>query len=148
MRFLHELPAHDLTYDDAFLVPTRSSVASRFGVDLSAPDGSGATIPIIVANMTAVAGRRMAETVARRGGLVIIPQDIPVEVVADEHALECTIYQVERILAIAALDAWYDLRGSDADATRWEACRAAVRGEVVTMEQLAIVLRLASEHEQ
>jgi IMP dehydrogenase len=82
MRFLHELPAHDLTYDDAFLVPTRSAVASRFGVDLTAPDGSGATIPIVVANMTAVAGRRMAETVARRGGLVIIPQDIPVDVVA------------------------------------------------------------------
>jgi len=83
MRFLHEPPAHDLTYDDAFLVPTRSAVTSRFDVDLSAPDGSGATIPIVVANMTAVAGRRMAETVARRGGLVIIPQDIPVEVVAD-----------------------------------------------------------------
>jgi IMP dehydrogenase len=82
MRFLHEPPAHDLTYDDAFLVPTRSAVASRFGVDLTAPDGSGATIPIVVANMTAVAGRRMAETVARRGGLVIIPQDIPVDVVA------------------------------------------------------------------
>jgi IMP dehydrogenase len=83
MRFLHELPAHDLTYDDAFLVPTRSAVTSRFGVDLSPPDGSGATIPIVVANMTAVAGKRMAETVARRGGLVIIPQDIPVEVVAE-----------------------------------------------------------------
>ncbi len=82
MRFLHEPPAHDLTYDDAFLVPTRSAVDSRFGVDLAAPDGSGATIPVIVANMTAVAGRRMAETVARRGGLVIIPQDIPVDVVA------------------------------------------------------------------
>jgi IMP dehydrogenase len=82
MRFLHELPAHDLTYDDAFLVPTRSAVTSRFAVDLSAPDGSGATIPIIVANMTAVAGRRMSETVARRGGLVILPQDIPVDVVA------------------------------------------------------------------
>ncbi|MGB7980703.1 MAG: GuaB1 family IMP dehydrogenase-related protein [Candidatus Nanopelagicales bacterium] len=83
MRFLHELPAHDLTYDDAFLVPTRSAVTSRFAVDLSAPDGSGATIPLVVANMTAVAGRRMAETVARRGGLVIIPQDIPVELVAE-----------------------------------------------------------------
>lgn len=82
MRFLHELPAHDLTYDDAFLVPTRSAVTSRFSVDLSTPDGSGARIPIVVANMTAVAGRRMAETVARRGGLVIIPQDIPVPVVA------------------------------------------------------------------
>lgn len=83
MRFLHELPAHDLTYDDAFLVPTRSGVASRYSVDLAAPDGSGATIPIVVANMTAVAGRRMAETVARRGGLVVIPQDIPVPVVAE-----------------------------------------------------------------
>ncbi len=87
MRFLHEPPAHDLTYDDAFLVPTRSAVASRFAVDLTAPDGSGATIPIVVANMTAVAGRRMAETVARRGGLVILPQDIPVDVVAEVDLL-------------------------------------------------------------
>ena len=29
--------------------------------------------------MTAVAGRRMAETVARRGGLAVLPQDIPVD---------------------------------------------------------------------
>jgi IMP dehydrogenase len=33
--------------------------------------------------MTAVAGKRMAETVARRGGLVVIPQDIPRPVVAE-----------------------------------------------------------------
>jgi IMP dehydrogenase len=33
--------------------------------------------------MTAIAGRRMAETVARRGGLVVIPQDIPIPVVAN-----------------------------------------------------------------
>ena len=32
--------------------------------------------------MTAVAGRRMAETVARRGGLTVLPQDIPLDVVA------------------------------------------------------------------
>jgi IMP dehydrogenase len=32
--------------------------------------------------MTAVAGRRMAETVARRGGIAILPQDIPLDVVA------------------------------------------------------------------
>ena len=31
--------------------------------------------------MTAVAGRRMAETVARRGGVAILPQDIPLDVV-------------------------------------------------------------------
>ena len=33
--------------------------------------------------MTAVAGRRMAETIARRGGITILPQDIPAEVVTD-----------------------------------------------------------------
>ena len=32
--------------------------------------------------MTAVSGRRMAETVARRGGIATIPQDIPPDVVA------------------------------------------------------------------
>ena len=82
VRFLTE-PAHDLAYSEVFLVPSRSSVTSRLDVDLATRDGSATTIPIIVANMTAVAGRRMAETVARRGGLVILPQDIPVEVVAD-----------------------------------------------------------------
>ncbi len=84
VRFLNDIqPAYDLTYDDVFMVPSRSSVGSRHGVDLSSPDGSGTTIPLVVANMTAIAGRRMAETVARRGGLVVIPQDIPIDVVAD-----------------------------------------------------------------
>ena len=84
MRFLSEnVPAHDLTYSDVFLVPNRSAVSSRLDVDLTTSDGSGTTIPIIVANMTAVAGRRMAETVARRGGLAVVPQDIPVDVVAE-----------------------------------------------------------------
>jgi len=83
MRFLPgQTPTHDLTYGDAFLVPSRSEVTSRFDVDLATDDGTGTTIPIVVANMTAVAGRRMAETVARRGGLVVIPQDIPLDVVA------------------------------------------------------------------
>ena len=84
MRFSNGLvPAHDLTYDDVFMVPRRSDVASRTDVDLSTTDGSGATIPIVVANMTAVAGRRMAETIARRGGIAVIPQDIPAPVVAE-----------------------------------------------------------------
>src|SRR5690349_24251257 len=65
------------------MVPSRSAVGSRQGVDLGSPDGTGTTIPLVVANMTAVAGRRMAETVARRGGLVVIPQDIPIEVVTE-----------------------------------------------------------------
>ena len=84
MHYLNgAVPTHDLTYGDVFMVPSRSSVESRLAVDLASDDGSGTTIPLVVANMTAVAGRRMAETVARRGGITIIPQDIPVEVVAD-----------------------------------------------------------------
>ena len=82
MRYLDgHRPAYDLTYDDVFIVPNRSDVSSRFDVDLSTADGSGTTIPVVVANMTAVAGRRMAETVARRGGIVILPQDLPIDAV-------------------------------------------------------------------
>ncbi|MFF7214099.1 GuaB1 family IMP dehydrogenase-related protein [Streptomyces sp. NPDC008238] len=84
VRFLNDAkPPYDLTYDDVFMVPSRSAVGSRQAVDLSAPDGTGTTIPLVVANMTAIAGRRMAETVARRGGLVVIPQDIPIDVVTE-----------------------------------------------------------------
>ncbi|WP_168698865.1 GMP reductase [Gordonia paraffinivorans] len=83
MRFIEgHRPTHDLTYDDVFIVPGRSDVTSRFDVDLSTADGTGCTIPIVVANMTAVAGKRMAETVARRGGLVVLPQDLPIEAAA------------------------------------------------------------------
>ena len=84
MRFLNDSsPGHELTYSDVFMVPSRSSVGSRLDVDLSARDGSGATIPLVAANMTAVSGRRMAETLARRGALAVIPQDIPGDVVAE-----------------------------------------------------------------
>jgi IMP dehydrogenase len=83
MRFLHPRPDHDLTYSDVFMVPARSSVGSRLEVDLTTPDRVGTTIPVVVANMTAISGRRMAETAARRGGLAVLPQDIPVDVVSE-----------------------------------------------------------------
>lgn len=84
MRFLNDRePTHELTYADVFLVPVESDVTSRMDVNLTTPDGVGTTVPTVVANMTAVAGRRMAETVARRGGLAVLPQDIPPEAVAD-----------------------------------------------------------------
>src|SRR3954470_14398694 len=73
----------DLTYDDVFMVPSRSDITSRLDVDLTTSDGTGTTLPLIAANMTAVSGRRMAETLARRGGLAVIPQDIPLDVVTD-----------------------------------------------------------------
>lgn len=84
MRFLegHE-PDHDLTFDDVFLTPVRSAVDSRLSVDVRPSDGGRSTLPLVASNMTAVSGRRMAETMARRGGLAIIPQDIPVDIVAD-----------------------------------------------------------------
>src|SRR5215213_4189450 len=84
MRFLDDrAPVTDATYDDVFLVPRRSDIVSRLDVDLTTHDGCGTTIPVVAANMTAVSGRRMAETIARRGGLAVIPQDIPVPVVSD-----------------------------------------------------------------
>lgn len=87
MRFVEgHPPPYDLTYTDVFIVPNRSDVTSRFDVDLSTIDGSGTTIPVVVANMTAVAGRRMAETVARRGGIVVLPQDLPITAV--KHTVE------------------------------------------------------------
>lgn len=84
MRFLEgHRPAYELTYNDVFIVPGRSDVQSRMDVDLSTCEGSGTTIPVVVANMTAVAGRRMAETVARRGGIVVLPQDLPTSAVKE-----------------------------------------------------------------
>lgn len=83
MRFIGEVPPFDLTYDDVFMVPARSDVTSRLEVDLATEDATGCTIPLVVANMTAVAGRRMAETVARRGALAVIPQDVPLGILAE-----------------------------------------------------------------
>ena len=82
MKFLKSPPDHDLTYNDVFMTPTRSSVGSRQNVDLTSTDGLATPLPLVVANMTAISGRRMAETIARRGGIAILPQDIPTEFVA------------------------------------------------------------------
>lgn len=75
MRFLDHRPAHDLTYSDVFLVPSRSHVGSRFAVDLAPDDGTGTTIPLVAANMNSVTGPRLAATLARRGGLAVLTQD-------------------------------------------------------------------------
>jgi IMP dehydrogenase len=77
MKFLNGLePSFDLTYSDVFMVPGLSDVGSRFAVDLTPTENIGTTMPIVVSNMNAVAGRRMAETIARRGGVSVIPQDL------------------------------------------------------------------------
>jgi len=60
-------------------------------VDLSPLDGTGTHLPVVVANMNAVAGKRMAESVARRGGVAIIPQDM-----AKEKMRKIIAYQKSR----------------------------------------------------
>jgi IMP dehydrogenase len=79
VEFYGERPVVDLTYSDVFLVPRRSGVASRLDVDLSPRDGTAATIPLVSANMNSVTGARLAATLARRGGLGVLPQDMPLQ---------------------------------------------------------------------
>ncbi len=76
MQFYRTTPSHDLTYSDVFLVPSRSSVTSRLDVSLAPDDGSGASVPIVSANMNSITGPRLAATLARRGGLGVLPQDL------------------------------------------------------------------------
>ena len=84
MRFLH--PAHDeeleLSTDDVFINPGYFDGGSRLETDLSPPDFPGGSHPIVSANMNAVTGKRMAETMARFGGLGVLPQDMDLDTVA------------------------------------------------------------------
>lgn len=79
MEFSGPLPTVDLTYSDVFLVPRRSGITSRLDVDLAPGDGTGATLPLVSANMNSVTGARLAATLARRGGLGVLPQDMPLQ---------------------------------------------------------------------
>ncbi|WP_127792956.1 GuaB1 family IMP dehydrogenase-related protein [Agromyces sp. LHK192] len=76
MEFYRTTPTHDLTYSDVFLVPSRSGVASRLDVALDSGDGSGATVPLVASNMNSVTGPRLAASLARRGGIAVLPQDM------------------------------------------------------------------------
>ncbi|TCP56297.1 IMP dehydrogenase [Tamaricihabitans halophyticus] len=139
MRFINgHQPNHDLTYDDVFLVPRRSGVASRFDVDLATNDGSGATIPIAVANMTAVAGRRMAETIARRGGITILPQDVDTEALADIVAWIKSRHTV--------WDTPLVLRGTDSVADALNLLPKRAHGAVVVCDQDERPIGLVDEH--
>ncbi|WP_394278480.1 GuaB1 family IMP dehydrogenase-related protein [Microbacterium sp.] len=79
MHFSDERPAVDLTYSDVFLVPRRSGITSRLDVDLSPQDGTSATVPLVASNMNSVTGPRLAAALARRGGLAVLPQDMPLQ---------------------------------------------------------------------
>ena len=79
MEFIGQPPSVDLTYSDVFLAPRRSGVTSRLQVDLAPGDGTPATIPIVSSNMNSVTGPRLAAALARRGGLGVLPQDMPLQ---------------------------------------------------------------------
>src|SRR5687767_5221003 len=98
MRFLH--PDHDeqreLALEDVFLVPGCFEGQSRLYVDLTPEDFRGGSHPVVSANMNAVTGKRMAETMARFGGAGVLPQDMD-------------LATVERIVKhIKGADARYD----------------------------------------
>jgi IMP dehydrogenase len=84
MRFLH--PEYDsvreLSLRDVFIVPGYYEGRSRTEVDLRPPDFSGGSHPVVSANMNAVTGKRMAETMARYGGLGVLPQDMAPETIS------------------------------------------------------------------
>jgi IMP dehydrogenase len=84
MRYFH--PERDeyreLALDDVFILPNYFDGESRLEVDLTPRDVAGlGSHPVVSANMNAVTGKRMAETMARYGGLGILPQDMAMETV-------------------------------------------------------------------
>jgi IMP dehydrogenase len=93
MRFLH--PERDeqleLSLDDVFLVPGCFQGASRLDVDLTPADFPCGSQPVVSANMNAVTGKRMAETMARFGGLGVLPQDMELAMVERivRHIRQC-----------------------------------------------------------
>lgn len=84
MRFLR--PERDeqleLALEDVFLVPGYFEGSSRLDVSLVPADFAGGSHPVVSANMNAVTGKRMAETMARFGGLGVLPQDMDMDTVA------------------------------------------------------------------
>jgi IMP dehydrogenase len=84
MRFLHPEREEllELSLDDVFLVPGYFDGASRLDVDLRPLDFPGGSHPIVSSNMNAVTGKRMAETMARFGGMGVLPQDMDLDTCA------------------------------------------------------------------
>lgn len=83
MRFMHpdRDAALELSLDDVFIVPGSFEGTSRASVDLTPVDFPGGAHPVVSSNMNAVTGKRMAETMARFGGLGVLPQDMDLRTV-------------------------------------------------------------------
>jgi IMP dehydrogenase len=114
MRFLH--PQRDeqleLSLEDVFLVPDYFDGTSRLEVDLTPVDFRGGSHPIVSANMNAVTGKRMAETMARFGGLGVLPQDMEMRTVERivKH-IRSADPRYDTALAVGRLATLHDVHG-------------------------------------
>lgn len=80
MKFNNPLYENEeLTYEDVFLFQNYFEGKSRLEMDVLPPISFWTHIPIVAANMNAVSGKRLAETLARYGGLAVLPQDMDIE---------------------------------------------------------------------
>lgn len=81
MKFNNPLYEHEeLTYEDVFIFQQYFEGKSRItDVNITPKNKLGTTLPIVSANMNAVTGKRMAETLARYGWIGVLPQDMELE---------------------------------------------------------------------
>jgi IMP dehydrogenase/GMP reductase len=108
-----------LSYDDVLLVPQRSPVDSRSGVDLSTElaEGVDLSIPVLSAAMDTVTDGEMAAAVAEAGGLGVVHRFLTIEdqaamvraVAGDGHAVAGAVgiaeAYVDRAAALVAAGA-------------------------------------------
>ena len=77
MKFNNPLYENEeLTYQDVFLFQNYFDWYSRSEIDVKPTFNFWTQLPIVSANMNAVTGKRMAETIARYWGLWVLPQDM------------------------------------------------------------------------
>ncbi|MFE6357989.1 IMP dehydrogenase [Streptomyces rochei] len=84
MRYAVQVPTRgEFTFADVFLLPQDYQGGSRHHVDLTPDDPPDTRLPLVSADMLAVTGRRVAETMARRGGLGVFSHDLDEQYVGE-----------------------------------------------------------------
>ena len=95
-----------------FLLPGYHAGGSRMDVDLTPPDFPGGCQPVVAANMNAVTGKRMAESMSRLGGLGILPQDMALPTVERIAAhVKSAPLRCDTALTIGSAASLRDVRG-------------------------------------
>ena len=84
MKFNNPLYENEeLTYQDVFLFQNYFDWYSRSEVSIQPKHDFWTKLPIVSANMNAVTGKRMAETIARYGWLGVLPQDMSIDTLVE-----------------------------------------------------------------